>query len=180
MMHPISLAHIHRADLATDMDGLAWASRPTTVVSAAARVTTTSQDIEMLTLARFRLGRVLLHLLAMLGDRCVRFHLSRASSGTWGAAARPSSYRKATGGMALACRGRAIEDDAGAGLGCALGGAPCLARVRNERGLNDAAPALRASRIRPGSTRSRRPKEGRRAPTAPARTRSRPLPERSL
>jgi hypothetical protein len=30
----------------------------------------------MLTLARFRVGRVLLHLLAMLGDRCVRFHLT--------------------------------------------------------------------------------------------------------
>ena len=30
----------------------------------------------MLTLARFRLGRVLLHLLAMLGDRCVRFHVA--------------------------------------------------------------------------------------------------------
>ena len=29
----------------------------------------------MLTLARFRLGRVLLHLLAMLGDRRVRFHV---------------------------------------------------------------------------------------------------------
>jgi hypothetical protein len=28
----------------------------------------------MLTIARFRLGRVLLHLLAMLGDRCVHFH----------------------------------------------------------------------------------------------------------
>jgi len=30
----------------------------------------------MMTLARFRLGRVLLHLLAMLGDRCVRFHVA--------------------------------------------------------------------------------------------------------
>jgi hypothetical protein len=30
----------------------------------------------MLTLARFRLGRVLLHLLAMLGDGCVRFHVA--------------------------------------------------------------------------------------------------------
>jgi hypothetical protein len=30
----------------------------------------------MLTLARSRLGRVLLHLLAMLGDRCVRFHVA--------------------------------------------------------------------------------------------------------
>jgi hypothetical protein len=30
----------------------------------------------MLTLARFRLGRVLLHLLAMVGDRCVRFHVA--------------------------------------------------------------------------------------------------------
>jgi hypothetical protein len=28
----------------------------------------------MLTLARFSLGRVLLHLLAMIGDRAVRFH----------------------------------------------------------------------------------------------------------
>jgi len=30
----------------------------------------------MLTLARFRLGRVVLHLLAMLGDRCVHFHVA--------------------------------------------------------------------------------------------------------
>jgi hypothetical protein len=30
----------------------------------------------MLTLARFRAGRILLHLLAMLGDRCVRFHVA--------------------------------------------------------------------------------------------------------
>jgi hypothetical protein len=30
----------------------------------------------MLTLARFRLGRILLHLLAMLGDRRVRFHVA--------------------------------------------------------------------------------------------------------
>jgi hypothetical protein len=30
----------------------------------------------MLTIARFRLGRVLLHLLAMLGDRCVHFHIA--------------------------------------------------------------------------------------------------------
>jgi hypothetical protein len=36
----------------------------------------TTQDIEVLTLARFRFGRVLLHLLAMLGDRCVRFHIA--------------------------------------------------------------------------------------------------------
>jgi hypothetical protein len=28
----------------------------------------------MATLARFRLGRIVLHLLAMLGDRAVRFH----------------------------------------------------------------------------------------------------------
>jgi hypothetical protein len=28
----------------------------------------------MLSLARFRLGRILLHILAMLGDRAVRFH----------------------------------------------------------------------------------------------------------
>src|SRR5688572_16074683 len=28
----------------------------------------------MLSLARFRLGRILLHMLAMLGDRAVRFH----------------------------------------------------------------------------------------------------------
>jgi len=28
----------------------------------------------MTTLARFSVGRILLHLLAMLGDRCVRFH----------------------------------------------------------------------------------------------------------
>ena len=30
----------------------------------------------MLTLARLRLGRVLLHLLAMLGGQCVRFHVA--------------------------------------------------------------------------------------------------------
>jgi len=30
--------------------------------------------IRMLVLARFSLGRVLLHLIAMLGDRAVRFH----------------------------------------------------------------------------------------------------------
>jgi len=30
----------------------------------------------MTTLARFAGGRILLHLLAMLGDRCVRFHLA--------------------------------------------------------------------------------------------------------
>jgi hypothetical protein len=36
----------------------------------------TTQDIQVLTLARFRFGRVLLHLLAMLGDRCVRFHIA--------------------------------------------------------------------------------------------------------
>jgi len=29
----------------------------------------------MTNLARFSAGRILLHLLAMLGDRCVRFHL---------------------------------------------------------------------------------------------------------
>ena len=49
---------------------------PTRIVSEAAFAPTTSQDIQMLTLARFRLGRVLLHLLAMLGDRCVRFHVA--------------------------------------------------------------------------------------------------------
>ena len=31
---------------------------------------------DMTTLARFRFGRILLHLLAILGDRCVRFHVS--------------------------------------------------------------------------------------------------------
>jgi hypothetical protein len=30
----------------------------------------------MSTLVRFRLGRVLLHLLAMAGDRCVQFHIA--------------------------------------------------------------------------------------------------------
>jgi hypothetical protein len=30
----------------------------------------------MLTITRFRLGRVLLHLLAMLGDRYVHFHIA--------------------------------------------------------------------------------------------------------
>src|SRR6266446_5473195 len=30
----------------------------------------------MTTLARFPVGRILLHLLAMLGDRCVRFHFA--------------------------------------------------------------------------------------------------------
>jgi len=30
----------------------------------------------MTILARFGVGRILLHLLAMLGDRCVRFHVS--------------------------------------------------------------------------------------------------------
>jgi hypothetical protein len=30
----------------------------------------------MTTLARFSIGRILLHLLAMLGDRCVRFHVA--------------------------------------------------------------------------------------------------------
>jgi hypothetical protein len=35
-----------------------------------------SQDIRMLTLARFRLALVLLHLLAMSGDRCVRFDVA--------------------------------------------------------------------------------------------------------
>ena len=30
----------------------------------------------MVTLARFRVGRILLHLLAMAGDRCVRFHVA--------------------------------------------------------------------------------------------------------
>ena len=30
----------------------------------------------MTTLARFRVGRILLHLRAMLGDRCVRFHVA--------------------------------------------------------------------------------------------------------
>jgi hypothetical protein len=30
----------------------------------------------MLTLARFRLGRVALHVFAMLGDRCVHFHIA--------------------------------------------------------------------------------------------------------
>jgi hypothetical protein len=29
----------------------------------------------MVTLARFSVGRILLHLLAMAGDRCVRFHV---------------------------------------------------------------------------------------------------------
>jgi hypothetical protein len=48
----------------------------------------------MLTLARFRLGRVLLHLLAMLGDRCVRFHVAgilRDLRGTSASAACPSA-----------------------------------------------------------------------------------------
>lgn len=35
-----------------------------------------SPDIHMTTLARLRVGRILLHLLAMLGDRCVRFHFA--------------------------------------------------------------------------------------------------------
>ena len=30
----------------------------------------------MTTLARVSVGRILLHLLAMLGDRCVRFHVA--------------------------------------------------------------------------------------------------------
>jgi hypothetical protein len=30
----------------------------------------------MSTVARFSVGRILLHLLAMLGDRCVRFHVA--------------------------------------------------------------------------------------------------------
>ena len=30
----------------------------------------------MITLARFPVGRIILHLLAMLGDRCVRFHVA--------------------------------------------------------------------------------------------------------
>jgi hypothetical protein len=30
----------------------------------------------MATLARLRIGRISLHLLAMLGDRCVRFHVA--------------------------------------------------------------------------------------------------------
>jgi len=30
----------------------------------------------MTTLAHLRVGRILLHLLAMLGDRCVRFHVA--------------------------------------------------------------------------------------------------------
>jgi len=30
----------------------------------------------MTNLARFSVGRVLLHLIAMLGDRCVRFHVA--------------------------------------------------------------------------------------------------------
>jgi len=76
-MHPISLAHIHRAELATDM-GWARVGEPVRPRSSAQPPSspTTSQDIEMLTLARFRLGRVLLHLLAMLGDRCIRFHVA--------------------------------------------------------------------------------------------------------
>ena len=31
---------------------------------------------KLLSLARFRSGRILLHLLAMLGDRCFRFHIA--------------------------------------------------------------------------------------------------------
>ncbi|SPJ18339.1 hypothetical protein SBBP2_710001 [Burkholderiales bacterium] len=31
---------------------------------------------QMLTLSRFRHGRILLHLVAMLGDRCIRFHVA--------------------------------------------------------------------------------------------------------
>ena len=31
---------------------------------------------KLITLARFRHGRILLHLLAMLGDRCIRFHIA--------------------------------------------------------------------------------------------------------
>ncbi len=31
---------------------------------------------KLLTLARFRLGRILLHLFALLGDRCIRFHVA--------------------------------------------------------------------------------------------------------
>jgi hypothetical protein len=30
----------------------------------------------MTALARFSIGRILLHLLAMLGDRCIRFHVA--------------------------------------------------------------------------------------------------------
>jgi hypothetical protein len=30
----------------------------------------------MVTLARFSVGRILLHLLAMFGDRCLRFHVA--------------------------------------------------------------------------------------------------------
>jgi hypothetical protein len=34
------------------------------------------ETIQMMTLTHFGLGRILLHLLAMAGDRCVRFHVA--------------------------------------------------------------------------------------------------------
>ena len=39
----------------------------------------------MTTLARFSVGRSLLHLLAMLGDRCLRFHITGLSENYLGA-----------------------------------------------------------------------------------------------
>jgi hypothetical protein len=38
------------------------------------QVLETMAGVSMLFLTRFRLGRILLHLIAMLGDRCARFH----------------------------------------------------------------------------------------------------------
>ena len=56
----------------TNITGESAKLRPHQLVTAHRQATETST---MTTLARFSAGRILLHLLAMLGDRCVRFHL---------------------------------------------------------------------------------------------------------
>jgi hypothetical protein len=59
----------------------------------------------MTTLAHFRVGRILLHLLAMLGDRCVRFHaagIMRELTWVEAAASLPSRMRaRLMGALAL-------------------------------------------------------------------------------
>ena len=52
----------------------------TIVVSAAIELASSSRILSVMTiLSRFRFGRILLHLLAMLGDRSVRFHVAGIS-----------------------------------------------------------------------------------------------------
>jgi hypothetical protein len=62
----------------------------------------------MTTLARFSVGRILLHLLAMLGDRCVRFHSAGIMREFAPAAASFGTLRKLAQSLGPYCLAAAI------------------------------------------------------------------------